>query len=274
MLLTCGSAMAALPAELERLRLVCLEFRALPASALRLLWFFLEESPNPKRFDRGVMRNHEGFRVLSGMPTSSRMIAQWLREKVPQMPLRTGWWLPYTCPDSGDTSTAHIACIDFAAALRVLFMNRFIAKLIATEAQRDANLPRAWNWVPGPRRSALVEKHPALSHKFGVRHGTTVNRGRNGPWLLYYDGTQAFRQSKRTNMYNVYATRLDYPRWFREMDSAWLWVAAFPVPVVKALGLSTLLAQLAERLFPNERGAVTVLDTWHNEVVEVPSSNA
>ena len=156
----------------------------------------------------------------------------------------------------------------------MIFLNRFLAKLIATEAQREALLPRAWNWVPSPRRSALVEKHPALGHKFGVRNGSVVNRGRNGPWLLYFDSTQAFRQSKYTCLYNVYATRLDYPRWFREMDSAWLWVAAFPVPVVKALGLSTLLAQLAERLFPNERGAVTVLDTWHNEVVEVPSSNA
>ena len=127
-----------------------------------------------------------------------------------------------------------------------------MAWVISSEADRCAELPRAWNWVPGPRRSCLVDGHPHLSGKFGTRHGAAVNRGRNGPWVLYYDGTQAFRHSRSACLYNVYATRVDYPAWFRNTDAAWLWVAAFPGPVVKAKGLSTLLHDLATRLF---RGA-------------------
>ena len=72
--------------------------------------------------------------------------------------------------------------------------------MVATHA-RCATLPRAWNWVPNARMSALVEQHVHLSSKFGIRGaGGLVNRGRNGPWLLYFDGAQAFEKSHNANV--------------------------------------------------------------------------
>ena len=69
--------------------------------------------------------------------------------------------------------------------------------------------------------------------------------------------------------YNFYATRADYPQWFRNMDSAWLWLAAVPVPVVKDLGLSRVLSELAQRLFPGGRSAFEVWDEWNGERAKV-----
>ena len=69
--------------------------------------------------------------------------------------------------------------------------------------------------------------------------------------------------------YNFYATRADYPSWFRNMDSAWLWLAAVPVPVVKAMGLSRVLSELAKRLFPGGRSTCEVWDEWNCELAVV-----
>ena len=53
------------------------------------------------------------------------------------------------------------------------------------------------------------------------------------------------------------------------MDSAWLWLAAVPVPVVKAMGLSRVLSELAKRLFPGGRSTCTVWDEWNCELAVV-----
>lgn len=69
--------------------------------------------------------------------------------------------------------------------------------------------------------------------------------------------------------YNFYATRADYPEWFRNMESAWLWLAAVPVPVVKAMGLSRVLSELAQRLFPGGCSTCDVWDEWNGELAQV-----
>jgi hypothetical protein len=333
---------AVLPAGVSDLRKAAAAFRLLPVHALKLLWYYLEEAPNPHRFDFAVLRN-EGIHLDPDMPKSSSTIRRWLRAKLPTAPLRTNWLLPYVDPVTSKEATVHVPCVDFDAAMRLLFLNRFVGWVIATEGARCTALPRAWNWIPNARRSALVEQHPHLGYKFGVRGaGGLRNRGRNGPWLLYFDGARAFEKSKNANLspephtqrereskkekertmdgasirrpslhytvpcvvprdrvwlfrdprhsrtlfrpacllcgggaglvrYNFYATRADYPEWFRSMESAWLWLAAVPVPVVKAMGLSRVLSELAQRLFPDGCSTCDVWDEWHGELARVES---
>ena len=248
-----------LPDDLAVLRRAFVQFRDMPQGVRDILWWFLHESPSPDRFDKRILRNPL-IEFRDGMPRSSAAMGECIRTKVPYVPLKTDWILPYVHPTTGRATNVYVPYADFAAQTQLLFLNRFTAWLICSEAARHLEFPRAWNWVASPRWSCLVEAHPHLGKKFGTsRSGAPVNRGRNGPWLLYFDGTQAYRQSHDTILYNVYATRADYPSWFRNMDAAWIWVAVFPAAVVKSLGLSTMLRDLAARLFPGGSSEVRAL---------------
>ena len=189
-----------LPAEIVSLRKAATQFRGMSASTVLLLWYWLKASPNPHDFDAAIFRN-AGIRLDPDMPKSSSTLRRWLHTKMPTVPLRTNWLLPYVDPVTGKEATVHVPCVDFDAAVRLLFLNRFVGWVIADEGARSTALPRAWNWVPNARRSALVEQHPLLGHQFGVRGAAgLVNRGRNGPWVLYFDGARAFEKSKNANL--------------------------------------------------------------------------
>lgn len=248
------------------------QFRALRACARDLLRYFVEDDPSAVRLDRYVLRN-AGITLDAGMPRRSATIRAWLKGRVPYVSLRTDWVEYYNDPHSGQATRAHIACIDFVQAVQVQFANRFLSWVIASEAARRgdaADFPSCWNWVPDARASRLVEKHPHLGAKFRrAGGGHHANRGRNGPWLIFFDGVQAFRQSQRGGMYNFYATRADFPLWFRNMRAGWLWLAAFPTGLVKARGLSSVLLELAGRLFPGGCAVVPVWDAWNQETALV-----
>ena len=191
---------AALPAEIVSLRTAATQFRSMSTNTMLLLWYWLKASPSPHDFDVAIFRN-AGIHLDPDMPKSSSTLRRWLQTKVPTVPLRTNWLLPYVDPVTGKEATVHVPCVDFDAAVRLLFCNRFVGWVIASEGARCTAVPRAWNWIPNGRRSALVEQHPSLGHKFGVRGaGGLVNRGRNGPWLLYFDGARAFEKSKNANL--------------------------------------------------------------------------
>ena len=189
-----------LPGAITRLRAAAKDFRKLPDDALKLLRYFVEQGPNPHAFDELVFQN-AGISLAPGMPGSSSTVRRWLKAKMATAPLRTGWFLPYRNPQTGAEASVHVPCIDFEAAVRLLFLNRFVGWVIASEGARCATFPRAWNWVPNARRSALVEQHPVLGHQFGMRGaGGLRNRGRNGPWLLYFDGAKAFEKSSNATV--------------------------------------------------------------------------